>query len=350
MNTHQKYELIMTIAKECTERQDLYDLLNLRRDINCYDGFEPSGRMHIGQGLMRAINTNKLTKCGFKFKFWIADWFAFISNKFNGDLKKIQNAGKLMIEIWKAVGMNMRNVEFIWSSKHINKDSSKYLFMVMSISTKFNLQRIAECHEIIDDTNYNNYNNYPVSNILYPIMQCADIFYLNIDICSLGMDQKKTNLLSREYCNINKLRKKPVILSHPLILGLDGKNKMSKSDPNNAIFMDETEIEVNTKIDKAYCPIKQSDGNPIIEYMEYIIFPSYSSIFIKRDDKNGGNTKFDSIDILKKDYRKGNLHPKDLKNTTKFYLNKLLMPVREYFEKNSEANELKIIVQNYFKN
>jgi hypothetical protein len=28
----------------------------------CYDGFEPSGRMHIAQGVMRALNVNKLTK------------------------------------------------------------------------------------------------------------------------------------------------------------------------------------------------------------------------------------------------------------------------------------------------
>lgn len=28
----------------------------------CYDGFEPSGRMHIAQGVMRVINVNKLTK------------------------------------------------------------------------------------------------------------------------------------------------------------------------------------------------------------------------------------------------------------------------------------------------
>ena len=30
----------------------------------CYDGFEPSGRMHIAQGVMKALNVNKLTKIG----------------------------------------------------------------------------------------------------------------------------------------------------------------------------------------------------------------------------------------------------------------------------------------------
>ena len=46
--------------------------------------------------------------------------------KLGGDLKKIQNAGKLMIETWKACGMNLDNVEFIWSSEEINKRSDDY--------------------------------------------------------------------------------------------------------------------------------------------------------------------------------------------------------------------------------
>ena len=37
-----------------------------------------------------------------------------------GDLKKIQTVGKYMIEVWKAAGMNMDNVEFIWASEAIN--------------------------------------------------------------------------------------------------------------------------------------------------------------------------------------------------------------------------------------
>eukprot|EP00967_Tisochrysis_lutea_P030404 scaffold35690_cov18-Tisochrysis_lutea.AAC.1 len=37
---------------------------------------------------------------------------------------------------------------------------------------------------------------------------------------------------------------------------LEGQEKMSKSDPNSAIFMEDTEQEVSTKIKKAYCPPK----------------------------------------------------------------------------------------------
>ena len=41
------------------------------------------------------------------------------------------------------------------------------------------------------------------------------------DICQLGMDQRKVNVLAREYCdNCKPKRLKPVILSHPMLPGL----------------------------------------------------------------------------------------------------------------------------------
>jgi len=58
--------------------------------------------------------------------------------------------------------------------------------------------------------------------------QCADIFFLNVNICQLGENQD--NMLARDYAfkmdpSLNGGRKrkfKPIILSHPLIRGLDG--------------------------------------------------------------------------------------------------------------------------------
>jgi tyrosyl-tRNA synthetase len=40
------------------------------------------------------------------------------------------------------------------------------------------------------------------------------------DICQLGMDQRKVNMLAREYCNDIKRKLKPVILSHRMMPGL----------------------------------------------------------------------------------------------------------------------------------
>ena len=38
-----------------------------------------------------------------------------------------------------------------------------------------------------------------MAQILYPVMQVADVFELGVDICQLGMDQRKVNMLAREY-------------------------------------------------------------------------------------------------------------------------------------------------------
>jgi tyrosyl-tRNA synthetase len=73
--------------------------------------------------------------------------------------------------------------------------------------------------------------------------QCADIFFLKADICQLGMDQRKVNMLAREYCDDIKRKNKPIILSHHMLMGLlQGQEKMSKSDPNSAIFMEDSEV------------------------------------------------------------------------------------------------------------
>lgn len=45
-------------------------------------------------------------------------------------------------------------------------------------------------------------------------------WHAQADICQLGMDQRKVNMLAREYCDAKKRKFKPVILSHPMMPGL----------------------------------------------------------------------------------------------------------------------------------
>jgi hypothetical protein len=174
-------------------------------------------------------------RAGVHFKFWIADWFAQLNNKMGGDLKKIQTVGKYMVEVWKSVGMDVSKVEFLSSSEEINKRPDEYWTLVMDIARKSTLNRIVRCSQIMGRSET---DDLQASQIFYPCMQCADIFFLKADICQLGMDQRKVNMLAREYCDQIKRKLKPVILSHRMMPGLlEGQEKMSKSDPNSAIFM-----------------------------------------------------------------------------------------------------------------
>lgn len=91
---------------------------------------------------MKALNVNKLTKAGCIFKFWIADWYAYLNNKMGGDLKKIKTTGEYFIEIWKAVGMRLDRVEFLWSSDEINARASEYWPLVMDIARRNSVDRL----------------------------------------------------------------------------------------------------------------------------------------------------------------------------------------------------------------
>ena len=347
MSVKSRLELIKRVGEEIVTEDELKQLLEEKKNPIAYDGFEPSGtNIHIAQGLLRAINVNKMTKAGCKFKFLVADWHAWANNKMSGSLENIQKVGKYMIEVWKACDMDLKNVEFIWSNE-LMKDS-KYLKTVMQVARNSTVKRIVRCSQIMGRSEN---ETLQASQIIYPCMQCADIFYLNADITQLGMDQRKVNVLAREIGP--KLGFwKPVVVSHHMLMGLSQppktektveraiEMKMSKSNPDNAIFMTDNNDEIKRKISKAYCPEGVVEENPVLEYCKYIIFEKFKTMKIKRPEKFGGNLEFGSYDELEKRFSQKKLHPMDLKQSTGGYLNKLVEPVREKLEKNKAAQKL----------
>lgn len=345
MTLDERFTLVRSVGEECIQDEELRNLLLKKKDPVCYDGFEPSGRMHIAQGVMKALNVNKLTKSGCIFKFWVADWFAQLNNKMGGDLKKIQTVGRYMIEVWKAVGMDLERVQFLWSSEEITSKAGEYWPLVMDVARKNKLPRIIRCSQIMGR---NETDDLSAAQIFYPCMQCADIFFLKADICQLGMDQRKVNVLAREYCDDIKRKNKPIILSHHMLPGLlQGQEKMSKSDPNSAIFMEDEPDEVNVKIKKSYCPPNVVDGNPCVAYVEYIILPFFGSFEVTRKAENGGTRAYVKIEDLKEDYVSGALHPGDLKPALSRALNTILQPVRDHFKSNADAKKLLTQVRSY---
>jgi tyrosyl-tRNA synthetase len=49
---------------------ELKNLLEKKPNPVAYDGFEPSGRIHVAEGVVKSLNVNKLTKSGVTFRFW----------------------------------------------------------------------------------------------------------------------------------------------------------------------------------------------------------------------------------------------------------------------------------------
>lgn len=338
MDLEKRIDLIREVGEEIITEEDLRSLLEKKKNPIAYDGFEPSGNVHIAQGLLRSINVNKMIKAGCEFYMLAADWHAWANNKLGGDLEKINTSGDFLIEVWKASGMDVKKVKFIRSSNLLSNKS--YWKTVMRIARTNSLKRLTRCSQIMG----RNEEGLSGSQILYPCMQAADIFELKADITQLGMDQRKVNMLAREIGP--KLGFwKPVVVSHHMLMGLqlpkvEGTGvdraialKMSKSVPDSAIFMTDSREEVKRKINKAYCPEKQAEENPVLEYCKYIVFEKVKKIKIERPAKFGGNVEYNSYDDLEKDFVAGKLHPMDLKNATASNINELLEPVRKHFSK-----------------
>lgn len=140
------------------------------------------------------------------------------------------------------------------------------------------------------------------------------------------MDQRKVNMLAREYSDaIGRKEDKPIIISHHMLSGLkEGQAKMSKSDPDSAIFMEDKEEDVRRKIKKAYCPERVVAGNPILDYTKNIIFGKEGEFTIRRDAKNGGDLHYTEYAALEADFVEGRLHPGDLKGNVAEAINRLL--------------------------
>ena len=355
---------LKSVVSEIIDEEELRLLLSTVDNPTAYDGFEPSGRMHIAQGLMKKLVIDKMTKNGFTYLIWIADWFAMLNGKMDGDLDKIQDVGKYFIEIWKSLSLDMSRVKFLWCSEEINRDHSSYWGHVMKISSTTSLNRMLRCIDVMgrsitthngsDEPSGNLFSSeVKASAIMYPAMQCADIFHLGVDVCQLGLDQRKVNMLAREYASSAKLTP-PIVMSHQMLRGLRVEDaKMSKSHPDSAIFMEDDRKTVERKIRSAWCPEKVyqegENKNPVLEYFRIIVFPYLEGelVTIERLPKNGGTITYQTFNAFLEDYISGALHPSDVKVNLARYINMFLDPVRKHFTDNSEATELLERVKSY---
>src|SRR3989339_1310955 len=353
METQDRLNLINQVGEEIISQDELKALLESKEELIAYDGFEPSGQIHIAQGLLRAINVNKMIRAGVKFKMWVADWHALTNNKMGGDLEKLKTTGKYFIEVWRASGMDLSKVEFLWASDMV-KDSD-YWQLVIRVGMTNKLARFIRTAEFMG--RQDSAEQLTAAQIIYPCMQIADIFKLGAKITQLGMDQRKVNMLAREIGPMLGFWK-PVVVSHHMLMGLGKppsadsdratrtvKNKMSKSNPDNAIFMTDTTEDVKRKINKAYCLEGDVKENPILEYYKYIIFESFeklgiNEVKIERPEKFGGNISFKSYGELEISFAEKKVHPMDLKAVLIKYLDQLIEPVRRHFQENETAKKL----------
>ncbi|MCW4005674.1 MAG: tyrosine--tRNA ligase [Candidatus Bathyarchaeota archaeon] len=350
MDVEKRIELICRApAEEVLTAEDLRQLLENQEHIVAYNGFEPSGLVHLGTGVICAYKMKDFVEAGIHFKAYLSTWHAWLNNKLGGDLTLIRKAADLFRHSWIALGVPADKVEFIYSDE-LYKDI-EFWSKTVKIAKNLTLARTTRTLEIAGrketEARY-------VSDYLYTPMQVADIFHLDVKICQLGMDQRKANVVAREVGE--KIGYwKPVCVHHHLLQGLEkpkvwpipegqereavASAKMSKSKPDTCVFIYDTPAEIKKKLSRAFCPEKTVKFNPILDICKYIIFRETPVFTIERPAKFGGNIAFESFDELANVYTQGNLHPQDLKNGVAQQLGTILAPVRRYFEANKDAKE-----------
>lgn len=74
----------------------------------------------------------------------------------------------------------------------------------------------------------------------------------------------------------------------------------------------------------------ECEENPVLQILQYHVFPRVSEVVVRRPEKFGGDHTFQSFSEIEEAYRKGEIHPLDLKKTTATYLSDILACVRDH--------------------
>lgn len=334
MSVDEKLRIIKKNVCEIVKEDELKKLLKESKKPVVYHGFEPSGEgLHIGT--MVGVNKHlDFQRVGFKLKLLCADLHAFLNKK--GSLAKINHIAELYIAGFEALGVDMKKAEVVMGSDF--QLGHEYFLDVLKLSLKTRLLRAKRSMDVIAREEEDPH----IAQVLYPLMQAADIKHLKADVAFGDMAQRKIHMLARE--NMLDLEyKAPVVIHHDDIVGLTG-GKMSSSIPNSLIMIDEKPEIIRKKINKAFCPEGVIKDNPILQICKFIIFHRRDKLEIKRDKRYGGDICYDSYEKLESDFGKKKLHPQDSKNAVADCLIEILEPVRKFMSK-KRIVELKKLVR-----
>jgi len=310
------YELATRNTVEIVTDDELRSLLS-KPAKKVYAGYEPSGEIHLGH----LVTVNKLVdlqEAGFEVVVLLADLHAFLNRK--GTMEQVRELADYNRRCFE--GLGLKDVTYILGSDlQLSRD---YDLLVLQLSQQITLNRAMRSMDEVG----RQMDHPTVSQMIYPLMQAADIAMLNVDAAVGGIDQRKIHMLAREHL-LNFGYAAPVCIHTPILNGLDGK-KMSSSQ-GNFISVVDSEDEIKKKCQKAFCP-KEIADNPVLQIFQYHIFPRLPEVTVRRPEKFGGDRSFASYSGIEQAYQKGEIHPLDLKKTCGDCLIEILRPVREYIQ------------------
>jgi len=348
-NDRARLELMTSGVQEVVGLEHLVDCLSGKptfggdTTIRCYVGIEPSGKAHIGWKVL-SLQMRKMLDADANVIIFLADWHAWVNDKFKGDLESIQTTARYMEDTFRALlhhppeGDGPGQLQFVWASKIM--DSMEYWARVLRCSKGATLAMVRKTFTIMGRDEAS--SDHDLSRFYYPAMQAADIFEMNIDVAIGGMDQRKAHMYMRDVASKYGWKKATCFHTH-IISSLKSTgvrmesfdHKMSKSEPNSALILHDTPEQIRKKMRKAY--LDPSDENsPVYELVEHVVLPEFGVVEVRPDPKFGTPSDWTNLADFKQAVMSGELHPLDAKFGVADGLAKGLESVAEYFTKHPE--------------
>ena len=314
--------------------------------LRCYVGFEPSGKAHIGWKVL-SLQLKRMLEADANVLIFLADWHAWVNDKFGGNMEDIQKTAVYMEETFRALlgypeeGDGPGQLRFYWASQLM--DSGDYWARVLRCSKGATLPMVRKTFTIMGRDEAS--SDHDLSKFYYPAMQAADIFELNIDVAIGGMDQRKAHMFMRDMASKWNWRK-ATCLHTPILSSLKASgvrmdsfdHKMSKSDPNGALLLHDTLEKVQKKMKKAYLD-PEDEQSPVYELAEHVVLPEFGHIQVTPNPKFGEPSTWNDLASFKAAVMDGTLHPFDAKMGVAAGVAAGLSSIAEHFEANPEAYE-----------
>ncbi len=337
MNKQQKYDLITRNLQEVVGEEQLKKILS-KRNLKVYMGTAPTGKPHLGY-FVTIFKLADFLQAGCEVTFLFADLHAYLDNmKSSWALldKRIKYYELAIKSMLKTIGVPLTKLKFVKGSDYqLKKDYTLDMYKMSALVTTRDTQRAGA--DVVKQT-----KTPKMSGLLYPILQSLDEEYLGVDAQYGGMDQRKIFMFAGE--NLPKIgHKKRIHLLSYLIPGLGKEGKMSSSDPNSKIELDDDSKTIKKKINKAFCTDGVVQGNGLLAILEFIIFPKLEKdgkrFVINRPEQYGGKIVYDNYKDVEKDFSNNKLSSIDLKQGLGDELVKFLKPLKKVLDKNKKLEK-----------
>ncbi|MCJ1248767.1 hypothetical protein MMC30_005986 [Trapelia coarctata] len=342
LTPEERVALIHSNLQEVLKPDIIKDIIITQdRALSIYWGTATTGRPHCGY-FVPMMKIAHFLRAGCHVKILLADIHGFLDN-LKAPIELVEFRAQyykfVISALLKAVNVPIDRLEFVLGSSY--QLSAKYtmdLFRLSSVVTEHDAKKAGA--EVVKQV-----ENATLSGLIYPLMQALDEEHLGVDAQFGGVDQRKIFTLAAE--QLPKIGyKERAHLMNPMVPGLAG-GKMSSSDPDSKIDLLDTPDIVKKKLKKAYAVPKETEGNGLISFVEYVLLPvnalktgGTGRFVVERREGEGEPLVYENIQAVKDDYSADRLTPQLLKSGVSGALLELLEPIQAEFQASSEWQEI----------